>query len=223
MTTTFLIDPTERPPISTLGRTSEMVQGLGCDIIWETPKGIAGVQRKTISDLISSVRSPHAHLGDQFQKMMKAGLSHAFLVIEGVFQWSAEGELLGERTRWTQREQWGIELSAQRQGIMVAHTRTPMETVACCEYLSGWTQKGEHVSSLLVRQGPQKNGWGRLDNREYGIHVLSGYAGVGQEIAGRIFDHYGHVPCRHDVVEKALTEVPGIGKKRAEQIARVLG
>lgn len=214
-----LISPAEREPILSLGKVSSLPEKLGSDILWSSETGMAGLQRKAVLDLIASVRD--GRLGRELQQM--SSLTHRFLCIEGTPAWNQDGSLVAQHTQWTRRQQWGVELSIQRQGVMVLRTRTPLETCALVEYLAEWTDKKEHSSSLLARPGPQANGWGKHDDRSTGLHVMSGWPGVSIELSGRIFDFYGRIPCRHDLIDKPLTLVAGIGEKRAAQIMKVLG
>lgn len=210
---TFLIAPTERPPISTLGTSSALPERLGADILFESKHGLVGVQRKEQADLIASVRD--GRLGREFQLMQQLQLR--FLVIEGSPQWDREGNLMTARTPWTLRQQWGVELSAQTHGVMVVKTRSAMETVACCEYLATWAEKDEHVSSLLARPKPPTNGWGKPDDKLTFQHIFSSLPSVSMELSGRIFDKFGNV-IRLGVTEDELKTVDGIGPKRAKAI-----
>lgn len=193
------------------------------DILWGIEGGkLAGAQRKTIPDLIASVQDPDKRVGRELQQMQQ--LVAGFWIIEGTPQWDREGNLMDQHRRWSLKQHMGVELSIQRHGFMVVHTRNPLETVATCEYLATWTETKleEHVTSLLYRPAT-KNGWGRLDDRATAIHVLSGLPQIGMEFAERIFDHYKRVPCRHDLAENPPTAIHGVGPKRARAILKILG
>lgn len=215
--TDFAIAPTERPPISSLGQTSSLCEKFGSDILWSSKHGMVGVQRKEENDLISSVRD--GRLGREFQMM--SSLKFRFLVIEGQPSWDREGNLMTQHTRWSLRQQWGVELSAQVHNVMVLKTRNAMETCSVVEYLAGWVEKNEHMSSLLARQGPPTNGWGKLTDRTSFVHVFSGLPGVSTELSGRIFDKWGNV-LSLKVTKEQLQEVDGVGPKRAEAITKCL-
>lgn len=218
--TDLLIDPTEDPPISLLGQSSSLPAQLGADIIWANDNGLCGVQRKTIPDLIQSSQQ-NGHLGVQIKDMIKS-LVHAFLVIEGQPGWDREGNLMSQYARWSISQQEGVELSAQMAGVKVLHTRSALDTCRTVEHLVKWTMKKDHAPSLLARGNPQANGWGQTDDRLTGIHIMSGWPSVSVELAGRVYDFYGRVPCRHDIAEKPLTDVAGIGPKRAATLTKVL-
>lgn len=215
--TSFYIAPTERPPISSLGQVSSLSEKFGVDILWESKHGLCGVQRKEQMDLVSSVRD--GRLGREFEQM--AQLKARFLVIEGQPAWDRSGNLQTVHTRWSLRQQWGVELSAQMKGVQVLHTRNALETCMMCEYLATWTEKDEHVSSLLARTGPPKNGWGRMDDKATFVHVFSSLPSVSTELSTRIFDKFGNI-LTLKITPEELQTVDGIGPKRAKAIVDCL-
>lgn len=217
--TTVLVAPTERPPISQLGMSSSYPESIGADIAFNCKHGLVGIQRKEISDLINSVRD--GRLGKEFEQLQVCHLR--FLIVEGQPAWDREGNLVSQHTRWSLKQQDGVLLSAQTKGVFVLTSRNPLETCAKVEYLIQWSDKDEHVSSLLARPSPSKNGWGRLDDRSTAIHVLSGFEGISTELASRIFDAFGRVPLSWDVSEEDLRGVPGIGPKRATRLMEAMG
>lgn len=214
----FLVSPAERPPITGLGDISALCEKMGADILWQSPAGLAGVQRKALSDLISSVQD--GRLGVELEQMQM--LTAAFVVIEGWGQWTVEGEYMSRHQRWTLGQQRGIELAIQHKGIMVLHTRTAAETVTTMEQLWHWTQKPEHGTSLLRRPSAKANGWGRLTDRATAVHFLTGINGIGVELAQRIFDAFGRVPLTWDCTAEELAAVDGIGPKRVRSLMKVL-
>lgn len=217
--TTFLISPAERPPITNLGTNSALPERMGVDILWESKHGLVGVQRKEVFDLVASVRD--GRLGREIEQM-KASLKFAFVVIEGQPSWDREGNLVTQHTRWDLRQHNGTLLSIQTQGILVLHSRNQLETCSLIEYLAEWSERDAHVSTLLARPSAQKNGWGRLDQRETAIHVYTGIPGVNTVLATRIYDA-GIRLLVCGTTEEELTSVRGIGKKTASDIMRAIG
>lgn len=222
--TTFIVSPAERPPITSLGQTGALPELVGADVIWEGHKGLAGAQRKEISDLISSVRptTPGAEprLGKEVAQL-KSSVAYAFLIVEGTPAWDREGNLQSQYQKWTIKNHNGILLSVQAQGIMVLTSRNALETCSVIEHLAEWTQKPDHVSSLLQRPKPQSNGWGRLSDRDTAISVYSGIPGCGVELAARIFDA-GLKLLKPGVTVEELMSVRGIGKPTAEKIVKAI-
>lgn len=214
----FLVAPTERPPISSMGATSSIPEAHGVDVFWNSPHGPCGAQRKATMDLIASVRD--GRLGYELAQMVQ--LHQAAVIIEGTPQWGMDGRLVTQFAQWSIRQQHGIEMTVQSRGVWVLHTRNPAETVACVEHLWERTQREEKTTSLLNRPGPPKDGWGKLSNRETAIHFMSGIAGLGVELAGRVYDHFGRAPFGLTCEPEELLNVEGIGKKRLEQIVNQL-
>lgn len=215
--TTILVAPTERPPVSQLGMSSSYPEAIGADIAFNCKHGLVGIQRKEISDLINSVRD--GRLGKEFEQLQVCHLR--FLIVEGQPAWDREGNLVSQHTRWSLKQQNGVLLSAQSRGVFVLTSRNPLETCAVVEYLIEWSDKDEHVSSLLSRNVQSKNGWGRMDSRVFAVSFLSGLPSISIELAGRIFDKWGNV-LKLTVTEDQLQEVDGIGEKRARAIVESL-
>lgn len=214
----ILIDPTEDPPFSELGQPSKWVQELGVDALWSSPLGLAGCQRKTVSDLVGSARNPHAHLGVQFKDMVK-NLAHAFLIVEGTPAFDREGNWMSQYARWTVKEHEGVYLRAQSMGVLVLTSRSALDTCRVVEHLYEWTQKEDAVSSLLTRSKAQANGWGQIDDRSTFIHIFSAVGGVSTEMCGRIFDELGNI-LTLKVTEEELKRVKGLGPKRIASIMK---
>lgn len=216
---TYLVAPSERPPISSMGTSSLLPERMGADILWHSPHGLAGVQRKRHDDLIASVRD--TRLGMELVQMQL--LHTAMVVIEGQPSWTADGQLLTQHTQWSLKQQRGVEWSIQSQGVMVCWTRNPAETVSAVEHLYERTQQADHVSSLLARGKAQKNGWGKLSDEATAVHVLSGFPGISTELATRLFKAFGRAPIGLTVTADELLAVPGIGPKRVAQLLKCLG
>lgn len=73
------------------------------------------------------------------------------------------------------------------------------------------------------RSGPAAGEWGKSGNREWALHLLQGFRGIGPVQAAAIYDHFGRIPIEWDVDFFDLMDVPGIGEKRAEQLMEALG
>lgn len=218
--TGFLVSSTEPAMLRAMGSSSTMPEQFGADVIWMSERhGIAGVQRKTIPDLVASVRS--GLLGREITQM-KEGLKFGCLVIEGQPKWTADGWLHDERLNWSQKQQAGVEWWVQGQGLWVTWTRDTAETVSRVEHLQQYLEKEKH-GSLLHRPNPPRNEWGKLSNQSTAVYFLTGVPGIGPDIAARIFEKFGKVPLKWDVTIEELMEVEGVGKVRARQLWEVLG
>lgn len=220
MTVEILVSPAERPPITNLGPTLSHQQGgpelYGVDIMWETPFGKMGVQRKEQADLVASTQDDR--LGKEIIQMQT--LEAAWLVIEGTPAWDRDGMLMSQYSNWSLARQWGVEESLQRAGIIVLHTRTALETCGLVERLAERTQEAAGVSGLLARKTGPKKKWGKISERDMCIHVMTGVPDVGVELAARLYDHFGGniIGLKAGITIEQLTEVKGVGKKKAELI-----
>lgn len=214
----ILVAPTERPPISTMGTTSSLPERMGSDLLWQSPHGLVGVQRKAHSDLIASVRDNR--LGVELEQMQALFLG--VVIIEGMPTYTIDGQLLSKHVQWSLVQQRGVEWTIQQKGIMVTHTRTVAETVQAVEHLYRRTQEATHESSLLKRPGPQRNGWGKLTDKATAVYLLTGIPGIGIEMATRIFDHFGRAPIALTCTVEELLEIEGIGEKKAAAILKAM-
>lgn len=209
------ISPAERAPVSNLGQSSSLPEQLGSDILWDSKHGLVGVQRKEVKDLIASVRD--GRLGKELIQMQSLKLK--FLIVEGTPQWDGQGNLMSDHANWNVRQHMGVLLSVQTKGVLVLTSRNALNTCAVVEYLVKWCEKDDHVSSLIARPGPAKNGWGDLSQRDTAIHVYSGAPGVGPTLAARMFDA-GIKLLVCGTSEEELMKLPGIGASKASAILK---
>ena len=63
--------------------------------------------------------------------------------------------------------------------------------------------------------------WGSRSDRDWGIHVIQSFDGIGPGVAGAIFDRFG-LPIQWTVTKADLESVPGVGKKRASKMWETL-
>lgn len=219
--TGFLVSPTEPALIVAMGTRSPLAEEMGADVVWMTDRhGLAGVQRKTISDLVGSTRN--GLLGRELATMTSR-LKFSCLVIEGRPNWSRDGQLIDRYAKWSKEQQAGLEFSVQQMGVWVTHTQDTAETVGRVDHLRKWLDKEKH-GSLLVRPAPARNEWGKVTDRDTAVHFLSGVPGIGAALAERIFNHFGRVPLTWDVPSvEDLMAVEGIGQKKAKVLWDLFG
>lgn len=216
----MLIAPTERHPITSLGPTSSIPEQYGVDILFPIKSNWVGVQRKEINDLVASVYD--GRLARELVMMKRCSL--AVLIVEGTPQWTMDGQLMSRgqngRTQnqgplWTKNQHRGLLFSIASQGIQVYGTESVSDTVQMCRQLQEWLGKEKH-SMLQGRPGPETV-WGTPNNRDFQRHLIMGLPGIGAELADRILDTLG-MPFGLRVGVKELMTVPGVGKKKAEQM-----
>lgn len=217
---TMFIGPTEPAIFKPLGVSSSTTETYGVDFLWNSEIGLVGVQRKQFpSDFLASVHD--GRLNKEYAQMKELDL--AVLLLEGTAKWTTEGQLLRDRSDkrngWTRQQHRNYLHSVQLRGIQIAHTDNLNDT---CQYLLDlqvWTNKIDH-HSLDTRPGPAKSGWGRVTNKDYQKHLLQGLPNIGPKLADQILSTIG-MPFGLRVSVEELMTVPGVGKKMAQQIAKV--
>lgn len=211
----MLIAPTERPaPLLVLGKTSSKPERMGVDFAFVAQSQWCGVQRKEIKDLIASVHDGRI----QREVAQMQTLHRRMLIVEGRLRWTMDGILIGDGfgRDWTIQMHQGILWSLQDRGIWVMSTEDPTGTAQAILNFERWCQKEKHTA--LSRRPGAFSAWGSPDNRDFGMHLLMGVDGIGPELAGAIYDHFGGVPWTWSVGKEDLMAIPGIGKVKADKL-----
>lgn len=216
----MLISPTEPAQLRLLGRTSPVPERHGCDFMVLGKRGRLGIQRKQFpGDLLSSLAD-----GRLYQQVhMMDRLASRVLIVEGYGKWDHDGRLL-DIAAFTRNQLHGLLFSLAFEFGLVPFVVKDMDgTREILTGLDSWWKKESH-QSLQRRPGPAKtDGWGQVTNRDFGLHLLQSFPGIGSELAGRMWDHFKGVPIRWDVEgPEALAQVSGIGKGKAEKMWAVL-
>lgn len=214
----MLVSPTEPKELREQGKVSLVPERYGVDYLFLSPHiGMAGVQRKEIKDLIASVHD--GRLAKELGQMRALGL--AMVVVEGRTQWSNDGLLMSNYGSWTIAQHLGVLWSIQLNGCWITNTMSVAETQRLLSLFGRWITKQRHAS-LTHRPNPSGE-WGTAESRDWGIHLLQSFKGIGPEVAAAIFDHFGRVPLTWAVGELDLMEVRGVGKGRAAELVKSLG
>ena len=217
----LLIAPTEPPQLKRLGDSSSVPESYGVDVLWGGVDGLCGLQRKEIGDLVASMQD--GRLGKEVVQMLDGDLSVKVLLVEGRGKWSEDGAMLKGYGPEVKRGQVRAFLySIRSKGVWVEVSDDLNDTADVVAGLVRWSRKAEH-KALLGRPGPSGDAaWGKVGRREWAVHLLSGFEGIGAGVAESIIDHFGEVPLQWRVTEKELQEVPGIGKVRAKKLVQAL-
>lgn len=215
----MLVSPTEPRRIQRLGKLSSTPERHGTDIlILEPPvRGLFGIQRKEVKDLLASLAD--GRLGKEVSQMQR--LAIRALVIEGKMTWTNDGELMQDYVKISRPQFRSLMYSIRARGIWVEWADDLNDTVDVICGMRDWAAKEEHTS-LLSRPGPKDSGWGKVTNKDWAVHVLTSFPGVGVKTAQSIYDYFGGVPLRWEVTEKDLAKVPGIGKVKARRMLDAL-
>lgn len=215
----MLVSSTEPLTLRRLGESSQKPEEWGVDFLWWAKKerGWAGVQRKEIKDLIASVRD-----GRMAKEVSQWGeLAHVLLIVEGEINWAGGMMIAGDRASMTIAEWHGVLWRIQAAGAKVAWTRNIGETMQLIGEFEAWTKKDKHGS--LASRPKVRSSWGRsATNREFGVHLLQSFPGVGRDRAENIWDQFDGVPLQWAVTIEELSSVKGIGPKTAKKMFSVL-
>lgn len=225
----MLVSPTESEVARGLGQTSWKVEDWGLDFLWSARGQWWGVQRKALKDLVASVEDGRL-AKERLQWTHVTG--RVWLVIEtgerggaGPREIMGSGGLVGLGTwgrPWTGEQFRALTYSIMGEGVGVLLVQDEAETLRRVKELETWSQR-EHAT--MTRGTVPKDVFGKRDSRQYGVWLLSSLPGVGAEMAGRIWDHFGGLPIgmKDGIGEKELTGVPGVGKVTAKKIIDVFG
>ena len=212
---TILVSPAEPAPLRKLGETSALCETLGADFLIVTGDGFVGVQRKEVRDLVASLR------GDRIARELgqSTSLRQTILVVEGDWKWQASGE---SRTvpGFLRAQYDGFLLSIQHHSWWVATSDSMAGTARLVRQVESWFQKTKH-NSLAARPN-HRGAWGTTRNRDFAVHLLQSFDGIGVEQAGRIYDHFGGVPLAWTVDKDEMMRVAGIGPGRVAKLLDAL-
>lgn len=214
----ILVSPTEPARITLLGTRSSIPERVGCDLLWGSPLGPVGVQRKEVSDLIASMHD--GRLAKELGQM-EGRLGIGMLVVEGPMQFTTDDYLIGSWTRITRSQIRRLMWSVERRGVWTERSAGMDDTCLLVGDLYGWTTKEKH-DSLVGRPSPNGDAWGRRDSKTWQVHLLTGFDGIGSTTAEAMVETFGGMPLRWTVTEKELQQVPGIGKVRARKLVEAL-
>lgn len=216
----ILIAPTEPPALKRIGVSSSAPEQYGVDVMWAVTEGLCGVQRKELGDLVSSMQD--GRLAKEIAQMQDK-LQVAAVMVEGRGQWGVDGALLkGFGPEVNRQQVRNFLYSIRLKGVWVEFTDDLNDTISAVRGLKRWTEKPTH-DSLLKRPGPGgTSDWGKVTRREWAVHLLCGFDGIGVGMAQSIIDHFDGVPLQWEVTKEELMEVPGIGKGRAEKLMKAL-
>lgn len=196
--------------------SSSLPETKGADFLFSVPEfGFVGVQRKELRDLVASLRD--GRLAKEIGQM--ESLAMKVLVIEGRPGWTRDGES-SRASGWSITQQNGLIYSLFLKNFLVLTTEDAYNTSRSILQLKNYLLKSGGHSSLERR--PKAVGtWGRPNSREFAIHVLQSFPGVGPDLAKRIYDRFG-LPLRWTIDVLELQTLDGIGMKKAATIITAL-
>jgi ERCC4-type nuclease len=210
----MLVAPTEPRELKALGVSSLAPEKYGVDVLIASPFGSIGVQRKTITDYLASLHD--GRLQRELSQMQS--LAVPMLMLEGNITWTTDGRLT-VRPSWTYSQHMGSLWSIQSRGIWYTPTINLDETVNAVVNLARWGNKASHDN--LKRRPKVQGAWGRPDHREFAMHLLQSFDGIGPKAAGAIYDTFG-IPLIWTVTRRDLATISGVGKTMADVLISAL-
>jgi ERCC4-type nuclease len=145
-------------------------------------------------------------------------LAMKVIILEGRNNWTRDGESTLVNG-WSETQQTGIIFSLHLKNFLVLETQDHQHTSRSISQLQKYLSKSNHSS--LERRPKAVGSWGKADSKEFAIHVLQSFPGVGVDLARRIYDRFG-LPLRWTVDILELQQLDGIGPKKAAQIMGAL-
>lgn len=216
----MLVSPTEPTRLRKLGKVSSLPETYGCDFLFIDHAKRTGVQRKEFpADFMASLNDGRMY--ELVREMME--LDRGILIIEGYGRWTEDGALEKDYGRgltkqdfykliYTLSFEWGIEVF-QNGGMD--------ETAGMLMAMEEWAAKKKHVS-LDTRPGVRGDGWGQVKERDAAVHVLQSWNGVGPDVGGKVYDHFGRLPLKWTVSKGEMLEVGGVGKVTVEKFGKLV-
>lgn len=200
------ISPTEPYPYSALGQPSSLPEKYGVDFFWAAGGLLWGVQRKKFpEDFLPSLTD--GRLAKELAQMQN--LDRPAVVLEGLGTWTDDGMLVDQKFHLGQLYGWMLSCWFEKN-VPVFRVKSQRDFLHFVDRMEAWSLRDSH-HSLSRRPRAKADMWGRRGNREFGVHLLQSFDGVGPAVAGAIYDHFGRVPLALDVTEEELMKVPGVG------------
>jgi ERCC4-type nuclease len=210
----FLVSSTEPPEVRALGVLSTTPEAHGADVAWEVGRGggLAGVQRKTLADLVASL------LDGRLAREVAAlrFLSVAVLLVEGRLRFGPGGRLLTASVPLDRDQLRSLLWSVQQRGIWVVHTDDVADSLRAIRGLAAWVSKPRHTSLDARARAPVVGAGAGV--RDWGVQVLQCFPSVGPVVAGGVWDHFGGLPLRWSCTREELAAVRGVGGVRSRTL-----
>lgn len=207
------VSPTEPIPYSKLGESSSLPERHGVDFFWVAQGKTWGVQRKRFpEDYLASLSD--GRLTKELAQMQ--ALDRPMILLEGLGTWTDDGYLLDQKFHASQLYGWMLSCFFEKQ-IPVFQVKGERDALFFIDRVEAWSMRKSH-HSLSRRPKPKGNMWGKKENKDWGIHVLQSFEGIGPATAEAIYVHFGGIPLTWTVGMEDLTQVAGIGPPTAQKL-----
>ena len=197
---------------------SSLCEANGVDVIITTPRGLVGYQRKTLKDLFASLGDGRfaVELGQITTSRL---LAYSFLILEYDDSRKTTDGLSYIEAPFTVDQLRTLSLKCILNSVPVLRSNDLADTVHVL--LTSSRYIASNREGLLHRPKPATDTWGRRSNRDWGIHVLQSFPGIGPVTAGAIYDAFG-IPFTWSVTQQDLMTIPGVGKTTAVRLLHSL-
>jgi len=196
--------------------TSPMPERRGVDFLWAADQEWWGIQRKTISDLWASIED--GRLAFELAQI-STEIVHCIFIIEGKLMATLDGIFSVGRQQRSVATHYKALMTLAGKGCIVLNTESAQHTGLAIKGIVDWSRESKHA---LGNVRPKVTGkWGKATSREWGVHLLQGFDGIGYDTANNIVEMFG-VPLAWTVDEQQLMSVPGVGKLRGRKLIEAL-
>lgn len=218
---TLLASPEDHELARLLGcPTDPVTEMYGADVIGGVQDGLIAWQRKTTTDIISSVKD--GRLASSVLKLKS--VKYPVFIHERNISYTTDGSVYSKYgSGWT-REQIRNLLRSMwyEHGIRTEETTDIQDTAhAIIEQLK-WAGKpwGRGLGPITRGKLLARNQWNVTDKRSWAVFFLQGIDGVGPKRAEAIYDAYNRLPVKWDITLADLVQI--VGKQTGERIWKAL-
>jgi len=171
--------------------------------------GNIAVERKTVSDLISSIVEDKKRLFNQVRGIKDLGM-RPVVVVEGgslydVFSDINEMAVIG-----------ALSYLAVIEGVTVLRSEGVEDTGRLLYVMASHAQRGLGYD-VPLRGRPASDDLSTAQQ-----YLVEGLPGVGPKLAVALLEHFGTIRALFQADKEALRDVPGVGEKRADRLAEIV-
>ena len=215
----ILVSPAEPLQLREIGTVSSGPEAYGADFLIPGLGFLLGVQRKQFpDDFLASLHD--GRLSTSLVALSKC--DERVLLLEGKPGWTRSGFLVHDRVQFSRTQLRNLLMSAHTElGVHTMWTDGIVDTIDALRDLSRWAAKPKH-DSLFNRPNTKPTYRRQFSERDMAVFLLQGFDGIGPELAGRIYDHFGRVPLKWDVSNGELEEIKGVSKGRLAKLKELV-
>jgi len=182
------------------------------DYRFDTQSGLVLIERKEVSDLISSITS--GHLSEQIREIAKVA-KIAIILIEGSMTCTTDGNIRTTNRIWKQgwNSVWNYLMGCQMHGFVLDFSPNQLFTIRRIVSLYDYFNKDKHESLTAVTAPP---GISRQ------VRVLSCFPGISGIRAQRLIEYFGSLRRVFNAKWQDRVEVERVGQSASKNIDELL-